>query len=97
MLRSICTLVNPQIRVSNQPITDTSRNPRSGEAEGQDYFFVTREEFESDMNRDRFLEHGELKGAYYGTSFMTIKRIMESYQIPILDVHPQVRIMFFLQ
>ena len=49
------------------------------------------------MNRDRFLEHGELKGAYYGTSFMTIKRIMESYQIPIIDVHPQVRIMYFLQ
>ncbi len=44
------------------------------------------------MNRDRFLEHGELKGAYYGTSFMTIKRIMESYQIPIIDVHPQVRV-----
>lgn len=47
------------------------------------------------MNRDRFLEHGEIKGAYYGTSFMTIKRIMESYQIPILDVHPQVRIISF--
>ena len=71
-------------------VPDTSRSPRPGEVEGQDYFFVTREEFESDMHRDRFLEHEEYKGAYYGTSFTSIKRIMESSRIPVLDVHPQV-------
>lgn len=60
--------------------------------EGQDFYFVTKEEFESDLNRDRFLEHKEVKGAYYGSSFITIKRIMESSRVPVLDVHPQVGI-----
>ncbi len=78
-------------------LTDTSCNPRHNQVEGEDFYFVTKEEFESDLNRDRFLEHKEVKGAYYGSSFMTIKRIMESSRVPILDVHPQVRIIHLVQ
>ena len=70
--------------------TDTCRSVRSGEIDGQDYFFVTKEEFESDIHRDRFLEYGEYKGSYYGTGFMSIKKIMESSKVPVVDVHPQV-------
>lgn len=76
---------------------DTCRSPRPGEIDGQDYFFVTKEEFESDIHRDRFLEYGEYKGSYYGTGFTSIKKIMESSKVPVLDVHPQVRgFMYYL-
>ena len=57
---------------------------------GQDYYFVTKEEFECDIEQDRFLEYGELKGCYYGTAFSSIKRIMESRHVPVLELHPQV-------
>ncbi len=75
-------------------ITDTSRIPRHNEVEGEDFYFVTKEEFESDLNRDRFLEYKEVKGAYYGSSFITIKKIIENSRVPILDVNPQVRIYY---
>lgn len=63
---------------------------RPGEENGRDYLFVTREEFECDIEQDRFLEYGELKGHYYGTAFSSIKKIMESHRIPVLELHPQV-------
>ena len=63
---------------------------RPGEVAGHDYHFVTKEEFERDVEQDRFLEYGEVKGQYYGTSFSAIKTIMESGRVPVLDLHPQV-------
>lgn len=69
---------------------DTTRPARPGEINGQDYFFVTREEFECDIEQDRFLEYGELKGFYYGTTFSSIKKIIESHRVPVLELHPQV-------
>lgn len=72
---------------------DTTRPIRPGEVNGQDYYFVTREEFECDIEQDRFLEYGELKGCYYGTAFSSIKKIMESHRVPVLELHPQVCIL----
>ena len=73
-----------------QILADTTRQLRPGEVNGQDYVFVTREEFECDIEQDRFLEYGELKGFYYGTAFSSIKKIMESHHVPVLELHPQV-------
>ena len=70
--------------------SDTTRPIRPGEVNGHDYLFVTREEFECDIEQDRFLEYGELKGCYYGTAFSSIKKIMESHHVPVLELHPQV-------
>ena len=58
---------------------------------GHDYHYVTREEFERDIEQDRFLEYGDFKGHFYGTAFSAIKKIMESGRVPVLDLHPQVR------
>lgn len=57
---------------------------------GHNFFFVSREEFERDIEQDRFLEYGETKGHFIGTAFSCIKKIMESGRVPVLDVHPQV-------
>ena len=57
----------------------------------REFMFLTREEFERDIEQDRFLEYGEVKGHFYGTAFSTIKQVMESGHVPVLDVHPQVR------
>ena len=49
-------------------ISYTTRNPRSGEQNGVDYLFVSREEFLALRDRDEFLEHAEVHGHLYATS-----------------------------
>lgn len=46
---------------------DTTRPPREGEVDGKHYHFVTREKFQVMLRKNRFLEHGELAGYFYGT------------------------------
>ena len=45
----------------------TTRTPREGEKDGQDYFFLSREDFESRATRGEFLEYAEVHGNLYGT------------------------------
>lgn len=55
-------LVNAWVSISM-----TSRLPRGNEENGKDYFFVTREEFEENIEKGNFLEYAEYNGNYYGT------------------------------
>jgi guanylate kinase len=49
-------------------ISVTSRAPRTGEVDGQDYRFWTRERFEAALARGEFLEHAVVHGSdFYGT------------------------------
>lgn len=48
-------------------ITATTREPRPGEIEGVDYFFLAREEFERRIAEGFFLEHARYAERYYGT------------------------------
>jgi guanylate kinase len=48
-------------------VSATTRNPRPGEVDGKDYFFVSNEEFEKLINEDGLIEHAGYVGHYYGT------------------------------
>lgn len=48
-------------------ISCTTRPPRPGEIEGEDYFFLGKEEFEKRLAASEFLEYAEVHGNYYGT------------------------------
>ena len=48
-------------------ISATTRQPRKGEIEGLDYYFLSRIEFESAIADGEFLEWAEYAGNYYGT------------------------------
>jgi guanylate kinase len=48
-------------------ISCTTRTPRGGEQNGQDYFFLTTEEFEKKVKNGEFLEHARYNGYHYGT------------------------------
>src|ERR1700761_7775619 len=48
-------------------VSATTRDPRVGEREGVDYFFLTREEFRRRLAAGAFLEHREYNGHLYGT------------------------------
>ena len=48
-------------------VSMTSREKRVGEADGKDYYFVSREEFEKRVKNDELLEYASYTGEYYGT------------------------------
>ena len=53
----------------------TTRKPRAGEAPGQDYYFISEEEFAEAEARGEFVEAVEINGVRYG-----IKVIDELFQ-----------------
>ena len=55
-------------------ISATTRQPRVGEIDGKDYFFLTKEIFEQKINNDEFYEYANVHGNYYGT----LKEVVES-------------------
>jgi guanylate kinase len=57
-------------------ISATTREPRTGEIPDVSYYFLTREEFESDRDRDNFLEWAEVHGHLYGTPAEAVRAAM---------------------
>lgn len=48
-------------------VSMTTRGIRDGEVDGRDYFFVSREEFDKNIEEDNFLEYAKYGDNYYGT------------------------------
>ncbi|PIR03314.1 MAG: guanylate kinase [Candidatus Magasanikbacteria bacterium CG11_big_fil_rev_8_21_14_0_20_43_7] len=74
---------------STQCITTTTREKRDGENNGKDYFFRTRNEFESMMERGAFIETNEYAGNLYGTEKAVLDDFLSHYTIVFsqADVH----------
>lgn len=72
-----------------QSISFTTRVPRPKERHGVDYFFVSREEFEKQIEDKAFLEHVELYGDYYGTSIKWVEEELASGKHVILVIDTQ--------
>lgn len=70
-------------------ISTTTRQPRVGEVDGVDYFFVSKEEFEEDIKDDNFLEYASVHGNYYGTSLKPINKALEEKKLVIFDIDVQ--------
>ncbi len=70
-------------------ISTTTRNPRVGEEDGRDYFFVTKECFEEDIKAGNFLEYAQVHGNYYGTSLKPVREALEEGKLVIFDIDVQ--------
>lgn len=57
---------NKNIRISTSA---TTRSPREGEVDGEDYYFISNEEFVQLISKDGMLEYAEYCGNYYGTPY----------------------------
>ena len=67
-------------------ISATTRQPRQGEIDGKDYYFLNKEKFKEMIAEDLFLEWAEFAGNYYGTPIDSVKeKITENYQV-ILEI-----------
>jgi guanylate kinase len=55
-------------------VSCTTRPPRAGEIDGEDYYFLSESDFLARVNAGEFLEHAKVHGHYYGT-----------WRTPVLD------------
>lgn len=77
--------VNPFLGFSISACTRDKRG--RNETHGQDYYFITPEEFRQQIENDAFVEWEEVyEGAFYGTLKSEIERIWSSGKHAILDV-----------
>jgi guanylate kinase len=86
------TLVNElfkMVRHLDFSISYTTRDPRGSEQNGKEYFFVSREEFESMIVADEFLEHAEVFGNYYGTARRFLREAEARGNDLLLDIDVQ--------
>ena len=71
----------------NFSVSATSREPRTGETHGKDYFFLSEKEFRKKIENDEFLEWEEdYKGIFYGTLKSEVERLRNSGKNVIFDV-----------
>ncbi|MCW0952607.1 guanylate kinase [Weissella ceti] len=70
-------------------ISMTTRQPREGEVDGEDYFFVTREEFEARIEQGEMLEYAEYVGNYYGTPKSYIDATLAAGKDVLLEIEVQ--------
>ncbi len=67
----------------------TTRAPREGEQDGVDYFFVSRDTFQSMIRAGEFLEYAEYVGNYYGTPKFAVDERLEAGCDVYLDIEVQ--------
>lgn len=67
---------------------------REDEEDGKDYYFTARHLFEADIRANKFVEHGIYEKDYYGTSLESIRNVVHSGKICVLNLHPQVSTLY---
>jgi len=67
-------------------VSCTTRNPREGEIDGENYFFLTKDEFRSRIENNEFLEWAEFSGNIYGTQKSYVEKKLAEGKNLILEI-----------
>ena len=67
-------------------ISATTRNPRIGEKDGENYYFISDERFKDMIDKKDFLEWAQFAGNYYGTPLSTVNEKIEKGFIVLLEI-----------
>ena len=71
-------------------ISCATRQPRNYEKDGQDYYFISVDNFKNKIDRNEFVEWEMVyEGKYYGTLKSEMARIWQQHKAPLLDVDVQ--------
>ena len=70
-------------------VSCTTRQPRAGEVEGRDYFFLTPEAFIAARERGEFAESAEVHGRMYGTLRREVDRVIGQGRYVVMDIDVQ--------
>ncbi len=68
-------------------VSAATRNPRSYEKDGKDYYFITLENFKQKIQHGEFVEWEMVyEGKFYGTLKSELERIWKAGKTPLLDI-----------
>ena len=86
---TLCRAVRQHFPDMIYSISYTTRAPRSGEKNGEDYFFITKEEFEKKIKKNEWAEWAEVHGNLYGTSTHFLNAGIKAGKDILLDIDIQ--------
>ncbi|XP_072539654.1 MAGUK p55 subfamily member 4-like isoform X2 [Salminus brasiliensis] len=78
--------INPKTYQGATP--HTTRPPKSHEEPGREYHFISRDRFENMVYSQCFVEYGEHRGHFYGTSVDAVKDVLAAGKICVIDIEP---------
>lgn len=70
-------------------VSHTTRAARPGEQDGVDYHFVSVEAMKRDIDARKFIEHAEVHGNFYGTSYEAVEQVVAAGKICLLIIDVQ--------
>jgi guanylate kinase len=70
-------------------ISATTRQPREGEADGRDYYFLSPDEFQRRVEEKDFLEFATYSGNHYGTLRSEVERRLQAGRSVVLEIEVQ--------
>ncbi|MCK6445148.1 MAG: guanylate kinase [Planctomycetes bacterium] len=79
-------LEDPRVKFS---VSATTRAPRTGEVDGRDYHFITKERFRDMIARGAFIEHAEVFGNMYGTPREPMEQALAEGLVYLLEIDVQ--------
>jgi guanylate kinase len=74
---------HPELYLS---VSATTRNPRPGEIDGKDYYFLSKEQFEAMIQAGQLLEWAEYAGNYYGTPRLKVEEQIARDRLVLLEI-----------
>jgi guanylate kinase len=70
-------------------VSATTRPPRPGEIDGEDYWFLSRDEFQERVARAEFVEHAEYNGNLYGTPRRPLEQATAEGRVVLVEIDVQ--------
>lgn len=85
---TICRKVRKMLGI-NLATSATTRQPRTGEVNGVDYYFLSHDDFESKIQKGDFLEYAKVHNNYYGTLKSEVESRLQRGEKVILEIDVQ--------
>ena len=89
LIDAVLAKANQSLLPLELSVSYTTRSPRKGESNGNQYFFISEEDFLDKKNSNFFLEHAEVHGNWYGTSLDFVQSKLSSGVNLILEIDVQ--------
>lgn len=70
-------------------ISATTRDPRDGEEDKVNYFFITKEQFKDKIEKNEMLEYAEYNGNFYGTPKDFVQKSLDEGKNVVLEIEVQ--------
>lgn len=86
---SICDAIIKDDKNIVYSISTTTRNPRPGEKNGREYFFVDEKKFKQDIKAGKFIEWAKVHNNYYGTNKDVLQNTLSKGKDILLDIDVQ--------